>query len=553
MSQDIKCISFVNPKGKKVLIVDFDPRANEELETSREELQSVNEELMTLNSEHQTRIEENLRVINDMNNLFTSTEIATVFLDNDLNIKGFTPASTKIINLIKTDIGRPVKDFSSNLVYENLIDDVLEVLNTLVFRETEVSDKNGNWYLMRIMPYRTTENVIDGGVVTFIDITERKRAEKALRKAHDELEMRVQERTAELVEVNVALQADITERKRAEESLSIQNAVVRNMTDAVYIFKLENLKDDKSLRILFANPAVKGVEGVDPEDVVGKRLIEAFPEVRRTNLLKLYADVVRSGKSKHVGEIHYESKIVTPGEYDVRAVPLGGDCVGVIFANVTERKRNEEQIKILNEQQQTILDASPAIIVYKDKENRFIRVNEAMARAIGKSKQEVEGKTCWDLFPQEAADHYWQDDKEVIATGKSKLNIIESMETPDGTTWVQTDKILYRDSKGEIVGIIGFALDITERKRAEETLRKTEEKFRNVIENIFKFVPEGLVVLTDKLNLFRRNKAFEDLVRQYAVKLNYSEEELADILIEQIKTRLVNGEKSEIRISRKHK
>lgn len=152
--------------------------ANEELETSREELQSVNEELMTLNSEHQTRIEENLRVINDMNNLFTSTEIATVFLDNDLNIKGFTPASTKIINLIKTDIGRPVKDFSSNLVYENLIDDVLEVLNTLVFRETEVSDKNGNWYLMRIMPYRTTENVIDGGVVTFIDITERKRAEQ---------------------------------------------------------------------------------------------------------------------------------------------------------------------------------------------------------------------------------------------------------------------------------------------------------------------------------------------------------------------------------------
>jgi two-component system CheB/CheR fusion protein len=149
--------------------------ANEELETSREELQSVNEELMTLNSEHQTRIEENLRVINDMNNLLTSTEIATVFLDNDLNIKGFTPAATKIINLIKTDIGRPVKDFSSNLVYENLIDDVLKVLNTLVSRETEVSDKNGNWYLMRILPYRTTENVIDGAVVTFIDVTERKR------------------------------------------------------------------------------------------------------------------------------------------------------------------------------------------------------------------------------------------------------------------------------------------------------------------------------------------------------------------------------------------
>jgi two-component system CheB/CheR fusion protein len=133
---------------------------------------------MTLNAEHQAKIEENFRILNDMNNMLMSTEIATVFLDNDLCIKGFTPAATKIINLIKTDIGRPVKDFSSKLVYEKLIDDVLEVLNTLVSRETEVADKNGNWHLMRILPYRTTENVIEGAVVTFIDITQRKRAEQ---------------------------------------------------------------------------------------------------------------------------------------------------------------------------------------------------------------------------------------------------------------------------------------------------------------------------------------------------------------------------------------
>jgi two-component system CheB/CheR fusion protein len=152
--------------------------ANEELESSREELQSVNEELMTLNAEHQSKIEENFMVVNDMNNMAYSTEIATVFLDNDLNLKGFTPAATKIMNFIKTDIGRPVKDFSSNLVYDNLIDDVLGVLNTLVFREIEVPDKKGDWYLMRILPYRTTENVINGAVVSFIDITQRKRAEQ---------------------------------------------------------------------------------------------------------------------------------------------------------------------------------------------------------------------------------------------------------------------------------------------------------------------------------------------------------------------------------------
>ena len=152
--------------------------ANEELESSREEMQSVNEELMTLNAEHQTKIEENLKIVNDTNNMLTSTKIATVFLDNDLNIKGFTPAATKIINLKKTDIGRTIKDFSFNLLYDKLIDDLLEVLHTLAFRETEVAGKNGNWYLMRILPYRTTENVIDGAAVTFIDITERKRAEQ---------------------------------------------------------------------------------------------------------------------------------------------------------------------------------------------------------------------------------------------------------------------------------------------------------------------------------------------------------------------------------------
>lgn len=157
--------------------------ANEELEASKEELQSINEELMTLNAEHQAKIEEFSRVINDMNNLLASTEIATIFLDNDLYIKGFTPAVTKIINLIKTDIGRPVSDIVSNLEYENMVKDVKIVLDTLVFQEKEIKNIKNLWYLMRILPYRTTENIIDGAVITFIDITQRKRMEQMERDA----------------------------------------------------------------------------------------------------------------------------------------------------------------------------------------------------------------------------------------------------------------------------------------------------------------------------------------------------------------------------------
>ena len=155
--------------------------ANEELEASREELQSINEELMTLNAEHNDKLEEFSGVINDMNNLLASTEIATIFLDNDLRIKGFTPAVTRIINLIETDIARPVSDIVTNLVYENLVKDVKEVLDTLIFKEKEIKDKNNLWYFMRILPYRTTENIIDGAVITFIDITARKRIEQTER------------------------------------------------------------------------------------------------------------------------------------------------------------------------------------------------------------------------------------------------------------------------------------------------------------------------------------------------------------------------------------
>ena len=140
--------------------------------------------------------------------------------------------------------------------------------------------------------------------------------------------------------------------------------------------------------------------------------------------------------------------------------------VAELLAVNTELKKDDPILR-LSEQQQVMLDASPAMIFYKDKENRFIRVNEALARANGKSRKEMEGKTCWELYSREMADHYWQDDQEVIASGKSKLNIIESMETPQGSLLVQTDKILCRDSKGVIIGIIGFTLDITERKRAE--------------------------------------------------------------------------------------
>lgn len=153
---------------------------NEEMVTSKEELQSLNEELTTLNNELQSKNEELTQTNNDMKNLLNSTQIPTIFLDNSLKIKRFTPPATKIASLIPGDIGRPVTDIVSHLEYKDLVKDIKDVLQNLVFKEVQLQTRDGSWYQMRISPYRTVENVIDGVVITFSDITELKKTAESL-------------------------------------------------------------------------------------------------------------------------------------------------------------------------------------------------------------------------------------------------------------------------------------------------------------------------------------------------------------------------------------
>jgi len=154
---------------------------NEELSTSKEELQSLNEELMTLNTELQSRNSELSVTSNDMLNLLNSTQIATLFLDESLRVKRFTPMAMAIANLIPGDVGRPITDIVSNLRSVDLAADVAQVIQTLVFRERQVQMQDGSWYIMRIHPYRTTENVIDGVVITFTAVLALKDLTQSLR------------------------------------------------------------------------------------------------------------------------------------------------------------------------------------------------------------------------------------------------------------------------------------------------------------------------------------------------------------------------------------
>ncbi|MBB1318901.1 PAS domain-containing protein [Shewanella sp. SR43-4] len=160
---------------------------NEELTTSKEEMQSMNEELQTVNNELQSKVDDLSWVNNDMNNLLNSTQIATIFLDNELHVRRFTNYATHLFKLIQSDVGRALSDIVTELDYVLLQEDSKEVLKTLIFIEKEITAKNQRWFKVRIMPYRTQDDVIDGVVITFTDISEAKLLESELRKIRPSL------------------------------------------------------------------------------------------------------------------------------------------------------------------------------------------------------------------------------------------------------------------------------------------------------------------------------------------------------------------------------
>jgi len=181
--------------------------ATEELETSKEELQSVNEELTTVNQEYREKLEEVGRANSDLQNLMSSTDIGTIFLDRALQIKRYTPRAQQLFNITTADVGRPLQHFTHKLDYDALPADAEEVLRTLQTVEREVRSSNGSWYLARLLPYRTLDDKIDGVVLTFVDIGSRRQVEEQLR----EQAARLREQ-AEIVDLGDLMVRDADDR-----------------------------------------------------------------------------------------------------------------------------------------------------------------------------------------------------------------------------------------------------------------------------------------------------------------------------------------------------
>jgi two-component system CheB/CheR fusion protein len=228
---------------------------NEELETSKEELQSVNEELATVNLELQSKLSDLSRINSDMNNLLAGTGIASVFVDHQLRILRFTPAARDIIHLLETDMGRPVAHIASNLLgYTTLDADVRSVLNTLIPQELEVQSLEGNWYLQRILPYRTLNNVIEGAVISFVDITEIVTARARLKDANNMLRLAV---------------------------------VVHDAQDAITV-------QDLNGQILAWNPGATRLYGWSEAQALAMNVTERIPEGRQAGALDAIARLSRA-------------------------------------------------------------------------------------------------------------------------------------------------------------------------------------------------------------------------------------------------------------------
>ncbi|WP_341837830.1 chemotaxis protein CheB [Chitinophaga pollutisoli] len=274
--------------------------SNEELQSSNEELQSLNEELYTLNTEHQLKIRELQELNDDLNNYFRSTDIAQIFLDEQLNIRKFNPASTRMINIIESDLGRPIAHISSNIKYDRLIEDIMHVLQNRETVEKEVQLTQGKNMLMRILPYLTRENKHAGIIITFVDISVITQLNNIIRSVF-----------------NASQSAILALKGRASEHGDIMD------------FSITTL--NRTAREWF---------GGNKSTLEGESLREAIPELMKDELLQEYLQVIKDDRILQ-RDVYIDTR---QAWYELSGVRMPGGMV-ITFTDISDKKRSLQKIR----------------------------------------------------------------------------------------------------------------------------------------------------------------------------------------------------------------
>ncbi|MCS6883230.1 MAG: PAS domain-containing protein [Oscillochloridaceae bacterium] len=289
---------------------------------------------------------------------------------------------------------------------------------------------------------------------------------------------------------NAALRAELARYRAIFEQLGV----------GIHVYRLEDPEDDRTLRMVAANPIVEELTGVSPANIVGKTLDENFPGLREQGVPQAYAGVVRSGQPLAF-EVTYGDERVITSAFAVRAVPLPNDELAVMFDNITARKQVEQELRRLNAELEQrvaertaalerserflhhVLETSPAAIYIKDLEGRFLLINRYAAQIAGRATDELIGHADSEFFPEAYVARWRAAEQEVARTGQVVVQE-ETAPMPDGIHTFLSIRAPMYDEHGNVFAISGFSTDITDRVRVEEELRQARERLQLIIDSL---------------------------------------------------------------------
>lgn len=409
---------------------------NEELETSKEELESSNEELITLNEELNNRNAELGLLNSDLVNLLGSVQMPILMLDGQLRIRRFTPAAEKLLNLIQTDVGRPIGDLKLNLDFPDLERLIAEVIDTVSVKEVETRDAAGRWHSLRVRPYKTLENKIEGAVVVLVDIDALKKTEREIVAARDYAETILRTTRDPLV----VLHADLT---------------VDSANEAFY----------KTFKLKPAETEGRSIYELSGRQWDGHRLRRLLEEViPRDNYFDDF-------------EIRHEILGLGPRTLLLNARRLenpegGPERILLGIEDVTERKEAETARARLA----AIVDSSDDAIIAIDLDGVIDSWNQAAERLYGYTAQEAVGQPITTLIPPERPGEE-ESILERLRLGERVERVETARRRKDGSAVdVSLTTSPVKNDRGEVIGASKIARDNTERKRAEEAIRAAYEQ-----------------------------------------------------------------------------
>ncbi len=264
---------------------------------------------------------------------------------------------------------------------------------------------------------------------------------------------------------------DISDLKNAQLELAQAAEIVKNIQIGLYVYRLENLKDDRSLRLISANPASEKFTGVPAEKILGKTIDENFPMLRGRNIPQMFAEVVRKGEALELKEaLYYEDDSVKGGAFTVKAFPMEDDCVGVSFENVTQQKKTEEALAKSEERYRSLVETSGDLIFVDDTEGNILFVNQIIEEMLGYTEEEFLGKNAFELIHPEDHQKVLQDRLPLFEGGKVRNAECRIKTKERGYLHFSISGSALFDEEGKVRAFLGFARDVTERKEAEARL-----------------------------------------------------------------------------------